>query len=193
MFGICVQVNLLWSNQPIQDAFLGTARKCEYTEALRYAIANLDRIVKPDWTPTNDDVLHIRQRTTGLTETHFQVRERPMPPFRDTAMRQDVWPGRCNDVVWMRQDDSLSPRKPQACEGATERKSTGLLLPRCGAAKALEPNTRPIRASSGADCLIHAFPTPLLLLASPHPIFTRFLTPLRGQHSFGAFANFVQT
>lgn len=53
---------------------MSTARKCEFTESLRYAIANLDRIAKEDWQPTNDDVLHIRQRTTGIVETHFQVR-----------------------------------------------------------------------------------------------------------------------
>jgi len=67
------KIHLLWDNQPIQDAFLSTARKCEFTESLRYAIANLDRISKDDWQPTNDDVLHIRQRTTGIVETHFQV------------------------------------------------------------------------------------------------------------------------
>lgn len=65
---------------------MSTARKCEFTESLRYAIANLDRIAKADWQPTNDDVLHIRQRTTGIVETHFTVRP-PLGPGANMSLR----------------------------------------------------------------------------------------------------------
>lgn len=33
----------------------------------------MDRIAKGDWTPTNEDILHVRQRTTGIVETNFEA------------------------------------------------------------------------------------------------------------------------
>jgi hypothetical protein len=36
---------------------------------------NLDRMFAPNWLPNNQDMLHARLRTTGITETLFEMRE----------------------------------------------------------------------------------------------------------------------
>jgi hypothetical protein len=36
---------------------------------------NLDRMFAPNWLPDNQDMLHARLRTTGITETLFEMRE----------------------------------------------------------------------------------------------------------------------
>jgi len=35
----------------------------------------IDRIASPDYSPVDQDVLRSRVKTTGITETHFQVGE----------------------------------------------------------------------------------------------------------------------
>lgn len=34
---------------------------------------NLDRMFRPDWMPDDQDMLHARLRTTGITETLFEM------------------------------------------------------------------------------------------------------------------------
>ncbi len=38
-----------------------------------YYFSELARIGKPDWIPTDQDILRSRQRTTGIVETDFTV------------------------------------------------------------------------------------------------------------------------
>lgn len=38
-----------------------------------YYLSELTRIGKPDWIPTDQDILRSRQRTTGIVETDFTV------------------------------------------------------------------------------------------------------------------------
>ena len=42
---------------------------------MHYFFQNLDRMFDPDWVPTDQDVLHARLRTTGITETFFDLKE----------------------------------------------------------------------------------------------------------------------
>jgi len=63
----------LWESKPIQDAFQNSQRKFEFAESLTYVMSNLDRIAAEAWKPTDPDVLHVRQRTTGIVETRFKV------------------------------------------------------------------------------------------------------------------------
>jgi len=44
-------------------------------ESVAYFIENSERILKSDYIPTNDDILHARQRTTGVAITKF-IREK---------------------------------------------------------------------------------------------------------------------
>jgi len=66
----------LWNDEAIK-ATIADMGKFEFTESLQYVMAHLDRIAADDWRPSNEDVLHVRQRTTGIVETRFKVR---LPP-----------------------------------------------------------------------------------------------------------------
>lgn len=35
--------------------------------------ADLDRLFDPGYTPTSDDILRVRSKTTGITETRFEI------------------------------------------------------------------------------------------------------------------------
>lgn len=62
----------LWTDKTVRQG-ISQIGKFEFTESLDYVMENLDRISSADWTPTNQDVLHVRQRTTGMVETQFKV------------------------------------------------------------------------------------------------------------------------
>lgn len=46
----------------------------DFPTNLEYMMQNIDRFAEENFVPTNTDVLHARQRTTGVVETHFSVR-----------------------------------------------------------------------------------------------------------------------
>jgi len=55
----------------------------DFPTNLEYMMENIDRFAEENFVPTNTDVLHARQRTTGVVETHFTVRShfRPFLPL----------------------------------------------------------------------------------------------------------------
>lgn len=66
------KAKLLWNDESVNEG-MAQVGKFEFTESLAYVMENVDRISSADWTPTNQDVLHVRQRTTGMVETQFKV------------------------------------------------------------------------------------------------------------------------
>ena len=46
----------------------------DFPTNLEYMMENIDRFAEENFIPSNEDVLHARQRTTGVVETQFQVR-----------------------------------------------------------------------------------------------------------------------
>ncbi|XP_061085344.1 guanine nucleotide binding protein (G protein) alpha v1 isoform X1 [Conger conger] len=62
----------LWADAGVQAA---TARGYEYelNDSALYFFENMSRIISPDYTPTETDVLRVRLRTTGVIETQFKV------------------------------------------------------------------------------------------------------------------------
>lgn len=64
----------LWLDGGIQKA---VAKGHEYAlnDNMHYYFENLDRLFDPEWVPTDQDMLHARLRTTGITETFFELRD----------------------------------------------------------------------------------------------------------------------
>ncbi|KAL2008307.1 hypothetical protein VTN00DRAFT_8289 [Thermoascus crustaceus] len=62
----------LWDDSGVQQA---VARGHEFAlhDNLHYFFNSLDRIFTPGWLPDNQDMLHSRLRTTGITETLFEM------------------------------------------------------------------------------------------------------------------------
>jgi guanine nucleotide-binding protein subunit alpha len=46
--------------------------------SLQYFFAHLERVFTPGYMPTNEDIVHTRARTVGITETAFQLRDHEM-------------------------------------------------------------------------------------------------------------------
>ena len=64
----------LWSDAGIQKA---VAKGYEFAlnDNMHYYFQNLDRLFDPEWMPNDQDILHARLRTTGITETFFDLKE----------------------------------------------------------------------------------------------------------------------
>ncbi|KAJ9318506.1 hypothetical protein DTO271D3_1168 [Paecilomyces variotii] len=62
----------MWADEGVQKA---VARGHEFAlhDNLHYFYNSLDRIFEPGWLPDNQDMLHSRLRTTGITETLFEL------------------------------------------------------------------------------------------------------------------------
>lgn len=60
----------IWEDETVQEV-LESSRNLEYRSSLKYMMDNIDRVHDDNWRPTNDDILHARQRTTGIIETKF--------------------------------------------------------------------------------------------------------------------------
>jgi hypothetical protein len=66
----------VWSNSSVQKTLAKADRKFEFQESLGYVMDNLERMKQTEWLPTNQDILRVRQRTTGISETRFKVDKR---------------------------------------------------------------------------------------------------------------------
>jgi guanine nucleotide-binding protein subunit alpha len=72
---ICEAIEALWGDEVIQTMFLGP-RGNELNESSRYFFENLERYRDPDmYTPTAQDVLRARVRSTGIEEAEFKFDE----------------------------------------------------------------------------------------------------------------------
>ncbi|XP_035236903.1 guanine nucleotide-binding protein G(t) subunit alpha-2 [Anguilla rostrata] len=67
-------IKQLWSDSGVQAAF---ERAAEYqlNDSASYYLSELDRITKPDYLPTEQDVLRSRVKTTGIIEEQFSCKE----------------------------------------------------------------------------------------------------------------------
>jgi len=67
----------LWRDPGVRAAF---KRGNEYAvpENLTYFMGELDRLFKPDFSPNEQDIVQTRARTTGITETSFQLTSNEM-------------------------------------------------------------------------------------------------------------------
>eukprot|EP01125_Pyxidicula_operculata_P003356 TRINITY_DN13_c0_g1_i5.p1 TRINITY_DN13_c0_g1~~TRINITY_DN13_c0_g1_i5.p1 ORF type:complete len:361 (-),score=73.39 TRINITY_DN13_c0_g1_i5:350-1396(-) len=66
---IGAKVRALWEDKVIQQMWqLAPGYQLQMTQ-MDYLMANLDRFLQPDFVPSNEDVLHARQRTTGQQTT----------------------------------------------------------------------------------------------------------------------------
>jgi len=62
----------LWKDPAIVEAF-NLRSQFQVLDCCEYFLGNLDRMVKPDYVPTDKDILRARLKTTGAYETNFVV------------------------------------------------------------------------------------------------------------------------
>jgi guanine nucleotide-binding protein subunit alpha len=64
----------LWQDPGVQEA-VHRAREFQLNDSATYYFNALDRMAAPNYTPTDQDILRSRVKTTGITETTFLVGE----------------------------------------------------------------------------------------------------------------------
>ncbi|KAM7360602.1 guanine nucleotide-binding protein subunit alpha-11-like [Cochliomyia hominivorax] len=64
----------LWNDAGIQKCYM---RRNEYqlNDSTKYYMSDIDRIAKPDYLPTDQDILRVRVATTGLIEYEFVIKK----------------------------------------------------------------------------------------------------------------------
>jgi len=66
------RIKKLWLDDTIQETFK-RSNEFQITDNSAYFFQDLDRVSAGDYIPTEEDVLRCRAKTTGITETHFQM------------------------------------------------------------------------------------------------------------------------
>ena len=64
----------LWQDRGVQQA-VAKGHEFALNDNMHYYFQNLDRLFDPDWIPSDQDMLHARLRTTGITETFFDLKD----------------------------------------------------------------------------------------------------------------------
>ncbi|KAF8214322.1 heterotrimeric G protein alpha subunit 4 [Mycena galopus ATCC 62051] len=67
----------LWGEHVIHTAW-NRGNEAAVPENLHYFLSDLDRLFDPVYVPTEQDIVRLRARTIGITETAFQLREHDM-------------------------------------------------------------------------------------------------------------------
>lgn len=65
-------VKTLWANQGIRNTFR-LRSKFQCPDSAAYFFDSIDRIALPDYSPTYDDILRVRARTTGIVESMLNI------------------------------------------------------------------------------------------------------------------------
>ncbi|KAI8804579.1 guanine nucleotide binding protein, alpha subunit [Cladochytrium replicatum] len=69
---VAAAVKALWGDGGVQAAF-ARSREYQLNDSARYYFEAIDRIAAPNFTPTDQDVLRSRVKTTGITESSFHI------------------------------------------------------------------------------------------------------------------------
>ncbi|PIK58217.1 putative guanine nucleotide-binding protein G(s) subunit alpha-like isoform 1 [Apostichopus japonicus] len=66
-------VKKLWDDEGVQRCFL-RANEFQLIDSAKYFLDKIDDIIEPDFLPSDQDIVRTRQKTTGVLQTHFVVR-----------------------------------------------------------------------------------------------------------------------
>jgi GTPase SAR1 family protein len=70
---IVAHVKHLWCSEPAIRTAYDLRSKMQLLDSALYLFENLDRIGAPEYTPTRDDILRARLRTSGIVERTFKI------------------------------------------------------------------------------------------------------------------------
>jgi len=71
---IALAIQELWADKAIKDTF---ERRTEFQlmDSAEYCFHHVERFCDPEYVPTQEDILRVRARTTGIIETTFKIRD----------------------------------------------------------------------------------------------------------------------
>jgi len=68
---IGLAIKKLWADKGIQQIYLNGGQHYTLNDTADYFFSNIDRFLQPDYVPSQDDVLRVRVRSTGIEEAEF--------------------------------------------------------------------------------------------------------------------------
>jgi GTPase SAR1 family protein len=71
--GVGEAISKLWADAGIQKAMKEKYQTFHLLDSAQFFLEHLDRITKSDYTPTVDDLLRCRAKTTGIQELHLEI------------------------------------------------------------------------------------------------------------------------
>ncbi|KAK4022490.1 guanine nucleotide-binding protein subunit alpha homolog [Daphnia magna] len=95
-----VYIQQLWQDHGIQEAY-ERRREFQLSDSVKYFFENLERIAVKDYLPNNQDILHARKATKGVTEFVMNINS---IPFRFV----DVGGQRSQRQKWLQCFDSIT-------------------------------------------------------------------------------------
>jgi len=70
---IVAHVKQLWNNEPAIRACYEMRARLQLIDSAQYLFVNIDRIGKPNYLPSDDDIVRARLRTSGIVEKMFRI------------------------------------------------------------------------------------------------------------------------
>ena len=82
IFDSAAIIKTLWECEEIQATYL-RRNEFQIEECARYFLSRVDQVMEKSYTPTMQDIVQIRERTTGIVEHHFVMNNpNAMGPFQ---------------------------------------------------------------------------------------------------------------
>ena len=82
IFDSAAIIKTLWECEEIQATYL-RRNEFQIEECARYFLSRVDQVMEKSYTPTMQDIVQIRERTTGIVEHHFVMKNpQSMGPFQ---------------------------------------------------------------------------------------------------------------
>jgi len=72
--GMVDTIKKLWKDSAIQKAY-ERRNEVQLIDSAQYCFENIDHFAQPEWIPNEQDILHVRAKTTGIVETTFSVKD----------------------------------------------------------------------------------------------------------------------
>lgn len=81
-------ISVLWADPCIQKTFLNRS-KFQLEDSTDYFFDKAATLTRPDWEPSDEDILRARVRTTGIIEKHFTINDTQFEMFDVGGQRNE--------------------------------------------------------------------------------------------------------
>ncbi len=68
----CSRIRRLWDSGPVQSAYRSRAR-FQLVECARYFLSRCEQVLLPEYVPSDQDIVQVRVKTTGIIEHDFEI------------------------------------------------------------------------------------------------------------------------
>ena len=85
---LVIGLRSLWDSECIQKCF-SLSHEFQLDSSAKYFFDALDRIADPEYSPTDDDLLQVRMKTTGIIEVNLQIQNQTVKIYDVGGQRSE--------------------------------------------------------------------------------------------------------